>query len=290
MTTEDNRAPGKPPVVPDQKTLALINTYIASTTNQAAAACERTMHTIDRRWEACTCFRQIRLVLTTLDLVMNGGSRLSNGSGLVCTAQYLKRPDSLRCVTVLCLSSAAFPCRLERVSINMSLLEEKVDSAVASHEAAEVAKRTVKPAPASQAEPCAEEPLSTAASASDGMEEIDTGPAVPGPSPTREGAQRCSCTALYQALQCMKACQWSLHSIEPIHALHYRRAAGLYANSQTRCMRTHLWRQRSGHNLRWPSCLRIVADPVDDSRMKPVVGPGAVPGQQSSQLGGSRPR
>ena len=55
----------------------------------------------------------------------------------------------------------------------MSLLEEKVDSAVASHEAAEVAKRTVKLAPASQAEPCAEEPPSTAASASDGMEEIE---------------------------------------------------------------------------------------------------------------------
>ncbi|CAK0785360.1 hypothetical protein CVIRNUC_008567 [Coccomyxa viridis] len=158
MTTEDNRAPGKPPVVPDQKTLALINTYIASTTkalNQAAAACERTMHTIDRR--------------------------------------------------------------LERVSINMSLLEEKVDSAVASHEAAEVAKRTVKPAPAFQAEPCAEEPPSTAASASDGMEEIDTGPVVPGHALTREG-------------------------------------------------------------------------PGDNSKMKSVVGPGAVPSQQPSQVGGSRPR
>lgn len=96
MTTEDNRAPGKPPVVPDQKTLALINTYIASTTkalNQAAAACERTMHTIDRRWEVCKCFPQIHLVLTTLDLLMNGCSRLSSGGGLVCLAQYLKRPE-----------------------------------------------------------------------------------------------------------------------------------------------------------------------------------------------------
>ena len=83
-------------MVPDQKILALINTYIASTTkalNQAAAACERTMHTVDRRWEVCTCFPQIHLVLTTLDLLMNGGSRLSSGGGLVCTAQYLKRPE-----------------------------------------------------------------------------------------------------------------------------------------------------------------------------------------------------
>ena len=90
-------------------------------------------------------------------------------------------------ITGLCLRSVACLFRLERVSINMSLLEEKVDSAVASHEAAEIAKRTVKQGSASQAEPCAEEPPSTAASASDGMEEIDTGPAVPGPSMAREG-------------------------------------------------------------------------------------------------------
>ena len=52
MTSEDTRISGKAPVVPDQKTLALINTYVASTSktlNQLAAACEQSMHTIDRR-------------------------------------------------------------------------------------------------------------------------------------------------------------------------------------------------------------------------------------------------
>ena len=172
----------------------------------------------------------------------------------------------------------------------MSLLEEKVDSAVASHEAAEVAKRTVKPAPAFQAEPCAEEPPSTAASASDGMEEIDTGPVVPGHALTREGPQDCSCTTSYQALSYIQVCQWSSHCIDIVHALSYRRAAGLYANLKTTCMHIHLWRQRSGHKSRWPSYLHIVAGPGDDSTMKSVVGPGAVPSQQPSQVGGSRPR
>ena len=74
MITEEHRAPVKAPVVPDQKTLALINAYIAGTTkalNQAAAACERTMHRIDRRWGACTRLCLIRLVLITLDVVMH---------------------------------------------------------------------------------------------------------------------------------------------------------------------------------------------------------------------------
>ena len=78
--------------------------------------------------------------------------------------------------------------RLERVSINMSLLKDKVDSAVASHETAELAKKSAGDAPACQAEPCAEEPPSTAASASDGMEEIDTELPGTGPSKSREGA------------------------------------------------------------------------------------------------------
>ena len=86
----------------------------------------------------------------------------------------------------------------------MNLLEEKVDSAVASHEAAEVAKGTVKQVPASQAEPCAEEPPSTAASASDGMEEIDTGPGVPGSSQTRAGMEHCSSATSCEALSCNK--------------------------------------------------------------------------------------
>ena len=169
----------------------------------------------------------------------------------------------------------------------MSLLEEKVDSAVASHEAAEVAKRTVKPAPASQAEPCAEEPQSTAASASDGMEEIDTGPVVPGHSSTREGLQDCSCIASYQALSCMEVCQWSSHCVDIIHALPYRGAAGVHANLVTRCMRIHFWQQRSGHKSQWPSYLHIVAGPGDDSKMKSVVGPGSMLSQQQSQLGGN---
>ena len=52
MTSEDNTLPGRVPVVPDQKTLALINTYVASTTkalNHLAASCEHIMHRIDRR-------------------------------------------------------------------------------------------------------------------------------------------------------------------------------------------------------------------------------------------------
>ena len=98
----------------------------------------------------------------------------------------------------------------------MSLLEEKVDSAVASHEAAEVAKKTVKQAPASQAEPCAEEPPSTAASASDGMEEIDTGPAVPGSSLTREGPQCRSSAASYEAPSCTEVFLWSSNCINTI--------------------------------------------------------------------------
>lgn len=71
----------------------------------------------------------------------------------------------------------------------MSLLEEKVDSAVASHERAELARVSAVEVTASQSQPCAEEPPSTAASASDGMEEIDTGPPVPGPTRSREGVQ-----------------------------------------------------------------------------------------------------
>ncbi|CAL5224160.1 g6797 [Coccomyxa viridis] len=78
--------------------------------------------------------------------------------------------------------------RLERVSINMSLLEDKVDSAVASHETAELAKRSVVEvsSAAVDTQAHADEPPSTTASASDGMEEIDTGPPVPGPSHSRE--------------------------------------------------------------------------------------------------------
>ena len=52
MTLEDIQLPGRAPVVPNQKTLALINTYIASTTKalkEVAASCEHSMHTIDRR-------------------------------------------------------------------------------------------------------------------------------------------------------------------------------------------------------------------------------------------------
>lgn len=74
----------------------------------------------------------------------------------------------------------------------MSLLEEKVDSAVASHERAEVARVSAVEVTASQSQPCAEEPPSTAASASDGMEEIDTGAPVPGPTGSREGVQTVS--------------------------------------------------------------------------------------------------
>lgn len=69
----------------------------------------------------------------------------------------------------------------------MSLLEDKVDSAVASHESAELAKRSAVDVPAAQSQPHADEPLSTAASASDGMEEIDTGPPLPGSSHSSEG-------------------------------------------------------------------------------------------------------
>ena len=69
----------------------------------------------------------------------------------------------------------------------MSLLEEKVDSAVASHESAELARRSAVDVPAAGSQPHADEPPSTAASASDGMEEIDTGPPVPGPPHCREG-------------------------------------------------------------------------------------------------------
>ena len=108
-------------------------------------------------------------------------------------------------VIVLCFMRIAFFSRLERVSINMNLLEEKVDSAVASHEAAEVAKGTRKQVPASQAEPCAEEPPSTAASASDVMEEIDTGPVAPGPSLTKAGPQYPSCTTSCEALPCTES-------------------------------------------------------------------------------------
>ena len=69
----------------------------------------------------------------------------------------------------------------------MSLLEDKVDSAVASHETAELAKRSAVDVPAAHSQPRADEPLSTTASASNGMEEIDTGPPVPGSSHSREG-------------------------------------------------------------------------------------------------------
>jgi hypothetical protein len=63
------------------------------------------------------------------------------------------------------------------MSVNMSLLEEKVDSAVASQStpalpaAAEAAPASSSGAQA--ADPTVEAPPSTAASASDGMEEID---------------------------------------------------------------------------------------------------------------------
>ena len=57
MTSEDNTLPCSVPVVPNQKTLALINTYIASTTkalNEMTASCEQTVHRIDRRYEQTT--------------------------------------------------------------------------------------------------------------------------------------------------------------------------------------------------------------------------------------------
>ena len=68
----------------------------------------------------------------------------------------------------------------------MSLLEDKVDSAVASHETAELAKRSAVDMPASQGQPHADEPPSTTASISNSMEEIDV---VPGASQSREGMQ-----------------------------------------------------------------------------------------------------
>jgi len=68
----------------------------------------------------------------------------------------------------------------------MSLLEDKVDSAVASHETAELAKRSAVDMPASQGQPHADEPPSTTASISNGMEEFDT---IPGSSHSREGVQ-----------------------------------------------------------------------------------------------------
>ena len=52
MTSEDKQLQSQIPVVPDQKTLALINTYIANTTkamNHLAASCEHNIHKIDRR-------------------------------------------------------------------------------------------------------------------------------------------------------------------------------------------------------------------------------------------------
>ena len=52
MTSEDNPISCSVPVVPNQKTLSLINTYIASTTkalNEMTASCEHTIHRIDRR-------------------------------------------------------------------------------------------------------------------------------------------------------------------------------------------------------------------------------------------------
>ena len=175
----------------------------------------------------------------------------------------------------------------------MSLLEGKVDSAVASHEAAEVAKRTVKQGPASQAEPCAEEPPSTAASASDGMEEIDTGPAVPGPSLTREGPQHRSCTTSCEALSCIEeyyCCHWSSHCIAFRVCSALQICCRAVCQTQSRCMRIKFWPQRSGHILRVPSCLHVVAGPVDDSKMKSVVGPGTMPSQQQSQFGGGSTR
>lgn len=88
----------------------------------------------------------------------------------------------------------------------MSLLEDKVDSAVASHETAELAKQSAVDvsATAAESQPHADEPPSRTASASDGMEEIDTGAPVPGPSHSREGALRIS--ACFAAQSCNKSC------------------------------------------------------------------------------------
>ncbi|CAL8471596.1 g11138 [Coccomyxa elongata] len=68
--------------------------------------------------------------------------------------------------------------RLRRISINMSLLEAKVDSAVASQNAAALPDTGEQPSASasdSQLQQVVEQPLSTAPSVSDGMEEIDVG-------------------------------------------------------------------------------------------------------------------
>ncbi len=82
----------------------------------------------------------------------------------------------------------------------MSLLEDKVDSAVASHETAELAKRSIVEVSSVivETQAHADEPPSTAASASDGMEEIDTEAPVPGPSHSREGELRYNASVCVQ--------------------------------------------------------------------------------------------
>lgn len=70
-------------------------------------------------------------------------------------------------------------CRLRRISINMSLLEAQVDSAVASQQSPALTDASepsaAAPSGAQQADQVVEQPLSTAPSVSDGMEEIDVG-------------------------------------------------------------------------------------------------------------------
>ena len=70
------------------------------------------------------------------------------------------------------------PNRLRRISINMSLLEAKVDSAVASQNASALPVAGEQPSASGsgpQLQQLVEQPLSKAPSVSDGMEEIDVG-------------------------------------------------------------------------------------------------------------------
>lgn len=80
-------------------------------------------------------------------------------------------------------------CRLRRISINMSLLEAQVDSAVASQQTPALVDASERTAAGSssvqQADQVVEQPLSTAPSVSDGIEEID----VETPRPLRDDSQ-----------------------------------------------------------------------------------------------------
>ncbi|KAK9918150.1 hypothetical protein WJX75_001713 [Coccomyxa subellipsoidea] len=91
--------------------------------------------------------------------------------------------------------------RLRRISINMSLLEAQVDSAVASQQTpalVDASERTAAgSSSAQQADQVVEQPLSTAPSVSDGIEEID----VETPRPLRDDSKRRGLRADYKDLQ-----------------------------------------------------------------------------------------